>query len=222
MSSRPVTRARNADTHPGLRVQGEKRKRRTTAEVEEAKKEAAAEKLARQEKKEQGLKKVAEIEEKLADEDNNVTPRPTRRPLRLRRASTPSIPLYGSDRSESEMEGPAKSDTTRQDQGSYAPSDHSGDLNADTDTDMGIEKQPTAKKQKTSQSKASDAGGPAHREGTRPRGGDEVRVQVATPRTADKGAQGKTRAAKFVYVIDAIMLARTHDVFTLQKLQAWC
>ena len=38
---------------------------------------AAEEKLAKQEKKEQRLKKVAEIEEKLLDEDNDVTPQPT-------------------------------------------------------------------------------------------------------------------------------------------------
>ena len=77
MSSRPVTRAKNADTHPGLRAQGEKQKRRGKAEVLAEKKKAAEEKLAKQEKKEQRLKKVAEIEEKLLDEDNDVTPRPT-------------------------------------------------------------------------------------------------------------------------------------------------
>ena len=107
------------------------------------------------------------------------------------------------------MEGPAKSDTTSQDQESHAASDHSGSLDLDPDpdldTDTEMEEQPAAKKQKASQSKARDTGGPAHKEYTRPREGDEVQVQVAMPRTADKGAQGNTHAAKSTYVIDMIM-----------------
>ncbi len=107
------------------------------------------------------------------------------------------------------MEGPAKSDMTSQDQESHAASDHSGslDLDPDLDPDMDteMEEQPAAKKQKASQSKARDTGGPAHKEYTRPREGDEVQVQVAMPRTADKGAQGNTHAAKSTYVIDMIM-----------------
>src|SRR5258707_15202974 len=132
---------------------------------------AAEEKLAKQEKKEQRLKKVAEIEEKLLDEDNDVTPWPTQHLQQLYRsqASTHTfIPLYRDNPSESKMEGPAKSDMTSQDQESHVPSDHSGsldpDLDMDTDTDMEMEEQPTVKKQKASQSKARDAGGPAHEE----------------------------------------------------------
>src|SRR5258708_20489996 len=131
MSSRPVTRAKNADTHPGLRAQGEKQKRRGKAEVLAEKKKAAEEKLAKQEKKEQRLKKVAEIEEKLLDEDNDVTPRPTRHLqwLYRSRASTHAfIPLYRDNPSESKTEGPAKSDTTRQDRESHASRDQGGSL----------------------------------------------------------------------------------------------
>src|SRR5260370_22596403 len=184
MSSCPVTCTKNADTHPGLRAQGEKQKCQGKAKVLAEKKKAAEEKLAKQEKKEQRLKKVAEIEEKLLDEDNDVTPRPTQHLQWLYRspASTHAfIPLYRDNPSESEMEGPAKSDTTSQDQESHAASDHSGSLDPDLDTDMDteMEEQPTAKKQKASQSKARDTGGPAHEEHTRPREGDEVQVQVA-------------------------------------------
>src|SRR5258708_25779630 len=135
---------------------------------------AAEEKLAKQEKKEQRLKKVAEIEEKLLDEDNDVTPRPTRHLqwLYRSRASTHAfIPLYRDNPSESKTEGPAKSDTTSQDQESHAASDHGGSLDPDPDmdTDTEIEQQPAVKKQKASQSKPSDTGGPAHQKPTRPR-----------------------------------------------------
>src|SRR5258708_8448006 len=116
------------------------------------------------------------------------------------------------------MEGPAKSDMTSQDQESHVASDHSGsldpDLDLDTDTEM--EEQPAAKKQKASQSKARDAGGPAHKEHTRLREGDEVQVQVAMPRTADKGAQGNTRTAKSTYVIDMIIPMPMYDIFSTE------
>ena len=116
------------------------------------------------------------------------------------------------------MEGPAKSDTTSQDRESHVASDHGGSLDPDLDPDMDteMEEQPAAKKQKASQSKARDTGGPAHKERTRPREGDEVQVQVAMPQTADKGAQGNTHAAKSAYVIDMIMPVPMYDIFSTE------
>jgi hypothetical protein len=185
MSPRPVTRAKNTHTHLGIEALGETRKRQKS-EVE-AEKRVKAGKLAKA-KKEKGLKKVAEIEERLMDEDNIVNPQPNTRlgcPQPIHRTTTHAfIPLYGDGRSEPESEESAGSYTTCQDQGSDAAGDHSGDADMDTE----LEEQPTVKKQKTSQSEARDAGRP----GIRP-SGDEVQVQVAA-RADDKE---KTHA-KFV------------------------
>src|SRR5215471_9026865 len=114
-SSRPTTRTQNANAHPGLATQGEKRRRRTKAQIEADNAKAAEEKAAKEAKKQAGLKRIDTIEERLADEDNDVTPRPTQKSRWLQRTSSHAIiPLYNDDHSEAATEESAQSDVTYQ------------------------------------------------------------------------------------------------------------
>jgi hypothetical protein len=106
--SRPATRTKNADAHPGHQVQGPKRKRRTKAEMEADRKREEEAKKAQEKKKLEGLKKIAEIEDKIEEQDaDDTTPRPRRKTAPLRRTSTHAfIPLYNDDSDEPPTEGP--------------------------------------------------------------------------------------------------------------------
>jgi len=181
-SSRLTTRAQNASAHPGLKVQGTKRHRRTKAEIEADKKRAEEQKLAKETKKKESLEKVAAIEERLANEDNDVTPRPMQKSRQLRRTSTHAIfPLYDDDNSEPVTEGPAQSDVTYE----HYDSDHDGDTD--------IEDEPASKRPKFYVSK------PVRKEDTRSGGSREEEEIVEAAATgvvdkADKGPHGKNKA----------------------------
>jgi len=75
------TRAKNAQTHPGLDNTAPKRKRRTKAEMAADKVRETAEKEQKELKQKGQLKKVAETEERISqDNSKNVTPRPPQAP----------------------------------------------------------------------------------------------------------------------------------------------
>jgi hypothetical protein len=84
------TRPKNTERHPGDVVEQQKRKRRTKAEIEANNAEKARLKEEQEEKKMQGVKRIAQIENTVAKEDANlVTPKPSRpkpRPLKRTRA----------------------------------------------------------------------------------------------------------------------------------------
>ena len=97
--SRVATRPQNANIHPGATI---KRKRRTKAEMEADRKKAEEAKKEKLAKKTAGLKKIAELEERMVEEDeNDATPRPKvpqHHPRALRRRSSHlEIPLYSED-----------------------------------------------------------------------------------------------------------------------------
>jgi hypothetical protein len=184
-SSRPATRAQNADAHPGLAAQGEKRRRRTKAEIEADKVKAAGEKAAKEAKKKAGLERIAAIEKRLVEEDNDVTPKPIQKSRHLRRTSSHAfIPLYSDNNSESPTEGPAQSD--------MVSSDHEGDTD--------IEDRPAPKKQKVSTLKAEDASKPTRREKATSEGRSEER-SVVDMIDKDKGMLHGKNEAKSVYVL---------------------
>jgi hypothetical protein len=82
------TRRTNADSHPGDVVEKQKRKRRTKAEIEADKAEKARLKEEQLEKKTQGVKRIAQIENTIAEEDANlVTPKPRPKPRPLQRTT---------------------------------------------------------------------------------------------------------------------------------------
>jgi hypothetical protein len=98
------TRAKNATTHPGDRHDPQKRKRRTQAEIAKDEEEKSTAKAAKETARKEKIARVAELEEIIAEEDDNdVTPRPNftqaRRPL-ARTASYAVIPMNfsGNDR----------------------------------------------------------------------------------------------------------------------------
>jgi hypothetical protein len=69
-TGRPVTRSKNANQHPGKVVQ--MRKRRTKAEVEEERALLRAKKEAEKQKKDEGIARVAQLEDKMALDDANI------------------------------------------------------------------------------------------------------------------------------------------------------
>jgi len=191
-SSCPTTRAQNAHVYPGLQVQGQKRHRRTKAQIEADNKQAGEEKLTKDAKKKAGLKKIATIEARQENEISDVTPRPTRKAAQKHTSSHAHIPLHSDDNSQTETEGPAASDLTYEYQKSSIAS-HDGDSDVNEDLEL-----PAAKKPKTSQLKAKETSQPAHKEGTQPRGGKEDGEMVVD--NIKKVPHGKIMA-KSVYVI---------------------
>lgn len=91
-TSRVATRTTNADKHPGQQ-EVQKRKRRTKAEIRADKAEVERLKLEQQKKKAEGVRRIADIENAIAEEDANlVTPKPKPKP-RSTRATNAVFPL---------------------------------------------------------------------------------------------------------------------------------
>jgi GH15 family glucan-1,4-alpha-glucosidase len=69
-TGRPVTRSKNANQHPGRVVQV--KKRRTKAEVESDRALLLAKTEAEKQKKNEGISRVAQLEDKMATDDANI------------------------------------------------------------------------------------------------------------------------------------------------------
>lgn len=90
------TRATNTDNHPGEVVENLKRKRRTRAEIEADNEKKKKEKEEREKAKARGVKRIAQIENTVAEQDANLVtpkprpkPRPRYRKIRIRTAFGP-------------------------------------------------------------------------------------------------------------------------------------
>jgi hypothetical protein len=81
----PSTRTKNADTHPGAVVQS---KRRSTSEVKLAREEAEAKKQQKLRKKEDGINRIASLENEMALDDAKAKKTPARRLLHKMRLLT--------------------------------------------------------------------------------------------------------------------------------------
>jgi hypothetical protein len=142
--SQPVTRAKNANTHPGEPDVVAKRKRRTKAEIAADNKAAAEAKAAVEAKKQAGMKKIANLEKKIdEDNSNDVTPKPkaTYKPRPLRRTSSHLfIPL---DNSAPDFSEPVTEQTGTEDE-------YQQPTERETDTDIEFEEDlaPPKKKKK--------------------------------------------------------------------------
>lgn len=69
-TERPTTRAKNANQHPGMI--GQTRKRRTKAEIARDEALLLAKKEAEKKRKDEGIARVAQMEDKMAINDANV------------------------------------------------------------------------------------------------------------------------------------------------------
>src|ERR1700690_3174927 len=88
------THPTNADSHPGAADAVQKQKRHTKAEMEADAEEKRIQKEAQAEKKLHGVKRIAQVENEVAENDANlVTPKPRPRPRPLKR----TLPLPTDD-----------------------------------------------------------------------------------------------------------------------------
>jgi hypothetical protein len=203
-TSRVTTRAQNAETHPGALA---KRKRRTKAEIEADNKKAEEAKAAKQAKKTAGLKKIADLEEKIEEDDaNDATPRPKfpRGKIPLRRTSSHLlIPLYDDNYSE-----PLTEDLNN------ASDEYNPPTDAPDATD--VEEEPAKKrvkepKTKEPKPKVRDAINAARKESTNVTQGGVEERQKGPGSMVDKpaSAHGKKahEAARFVITLDPMTSA---------------
>jgi hypothetical protein len=87
------TRAKNAEAHPGADPAMQKRKCRMKAEMEADAEKKSIQKAAKAEKKQQGVKRITQVKNEVAEQDANLVtlkPRPRPRPLQRTISILPS------------------------------------------------------------------------------------------------------------------------------------
>ena len=88
-SNPPVTQAKNANAHPGVPVLVRKRKCHTKAEIKANNKAASEVKAAEEAKRLDGLKKIANLEMTIDEEDSNdIMPKPKKQPCPLQQTNS--------------------------------------------------------------------------------------------------------------------------------------
>lgn len=77
--TRMTTRSKNANQHPGVQAEGQKRKRRTKAEMAIARAEEVERKATKTREKAKKIERIAQLEAKIAEDNATeiATPRPT-------------------------------------------------------------------------------------------------------------------------------------------------
>ena len=151
-TSRLATRAKNAETHPGITEDSQKRKRRSAAEMAAIRKKVQEDEEVEKVKAATDLQNIASLEKQIeVDDANEATPRPSRRPKPIPRNALRRTYAMAEVKEDTPTEPPSDVPSEFEEYGDEAPGAES-EASETSETE-----QPAKKKAKQSTSKAPKA-----------------------------------------------------------------